>query len=467
MRGGVVFGVTVGGLAGCEPTLDVTIRPSDWAPSAFRAEWDGPAGEATIWVADGGTWTSLAAATVEGGPSGLPIALLPVGRDYTVRVELEAEDGEVWSSELDQVTIPEAPDALGFPHLEFVDPERSELAAGGLTLTHRYSGARSPSDAISFVLDGAGEVVWWLDPDLFGHRVVRGRPGRDLRSVLVLQTENGEGDDFIRRISLDGEHTQNTVTPDISHDFNENADGTLTWIVYERAAAGLIPGVDLPVVADALATGPEGASDTSRHVSGFSFFDDYPAEPEVRCDHQEPGDFIPGAVEWTHANSIVRAPTGDGFLLMTRSLDALLMIDDNGARVWQIGGDEATLAPTTPEALFQHAHFSDAWLDDTGAVHALIFDNGNHRTEPITSRVIELRVDPALGTYDLVWALADPDARFSSFLGDAQRLPGGNTLVTWTQFGEIVEYTPEGEVVWKVAGDAGYGRVNWVVGLGI
>lgn len=456
-------------LAGCEPVLNVTIRQSDWVASAFQAEWDGPAGEATLWVADAEssepTWTAWASATVEAGPSGLPIALLPVGREYSVRVELQAEDGVVWPSEPDLVSIPDVPDTLGNPHLELVDLERSELAAGGLTLTHRYSGARSPAEALSFVVDGAGEVVWWMDADPAGHRVVRGRPGRDLRSLLVLETENGEGEDFIRRVALDGELAVDTITPDVSHDFHENADGTLTWIGYERTASGFITEVPYPVVSDVLVTAPEGEADASRHETGFSFLDDYPAEPEIRCDHQEPGDFVAGAVEWTHANSIVRAPAGDGFLLMTRSLDALLMIDDKGARVWQVGGDEATLAPNSPEALFQHAHFSEAWLDDGGAVHLLIFDNGNHRAEPITSRVIELRVDPALGTYDLLWELPDPDARFSSFLGDAQRLPGGNTLVTWTQHGEIAEYTPEGEVVWKLVGEEGYGRVNWVVGL--
>ncbi|GDX82063.1 hypothetical protein LBMAG42_38740 [Deltaproteobacteria bacterium] len=418
-------GLALLALAGCEPAVNITIRPSDWVPSAFRAEWDGPAGRATLWVADGAAdaaddeteWRVLTAQEVEAGRAGLPIALLPVGRDYSVRVELESEGAEAIMSEAATVTMPAAPDVLGFPQIEFVDEARSELAAGGYSLVNRYAGAASASEAIEFILDGQGEVVWWMAPQPTGHRVVRGKLSRDLRSALILEGESGEGDDYINRVALDGESSVDTIAPGANHDFHENGDGTLTWLAYERAEAGTIPDIPYPVVADALVTGVEGATDASQHRTGFSFLDDFPAEPEILCEHQELGEFITGAVEWTHANSVVRTPTDDGFLVMTRSLDALLMIDDSGRRVWQLGGREATLTPTAPEALFQHAHMSDAWQDDEGALRVLIFDNGNHRPEPITSRVIELR--------------------------------------------------PEGDEVWRLQSEERLGRVVWVPSLGI
>lgn len=469
-RSPVLIGSIFVGLAGCEPSMNVMIRTSDYVPAAFRAEWEGPAGQATVWVANADEaepeWWALTEGEVGAGPASLPITLLPVGRDYSVRVELVGDDGEPQSSEATTLHVPAAPDELGFPHLAFVDPERSELAAGGYTLVNRYAGARAASEAIAFILDRAGEVVWWMEPQPTGHRAVRARLGRDLRSVLILEGETGEGETYINRVSIDGEASLDTLTPDANHDFHENRDGTLTWIAYERAASGVIPDVPYPVVADVVVTGVEGSSDASQHVKGFSFLDDFPSEPEIRCDHQEPDDFISGAVEWTHANSIVRSPANDGFLLMTRSLDALLLIDDGGHRVWQIGGSDATLMPSSPEALFLHAHMSDAWLDDAGALRLLIFDNGNHRAEPITSRVIELRVDLAGGTYDLVWELPDPEGRFSSFLSDARRLPGGNTLVAWTPHGELVEYSPEREEVWRLESEERLGRGIWVPGLG-
>jgi hypothetical protein len=64
-----------------------------------------------------------------------------------------------------------------------------------------------------------------------------------------------------------------------------------------------------------------------------------------------------------------------------------------------------------------------------------------------------------------VWELVDPLGSFVGFLGDAQRLPGGNTLVTWSNRGEIVEYTPEGEAVWRLSADVSYGRAVWVPSL--
>jgi hypothetical protein len=79
----------------------------------------------------------------------------------------------------------------------------------------------------------------------------------------------------------------------------------------------------------------------------------------------------------------------------------------------------------------------------------LIFDNGTHRRDhPGTfSRVIE--IDPR--TNAIVWEYADPALFefFSPYLGSAQRLSNGNTLICEGSHGRIFEVTPECEVVWE------------------
>jgi hypothetical protein len=62
------------------------------------------------------------------------------------------------------------------------------------------------------------------------------------------------------------------------------------------------------------------------------------------------------------------------------------------------------------------------------------------------SRVIEF--DPA--TYEIVWSYAG-DARHpleSRLRSDQERLANGNTLITESDAGRLLEVTPEGEIVW-------------------
>ncbi|MDP8236291.1 MAG: arylsulfotransferase family protein [Candidatus Erginobacter occultus] len=85
----------------------------------------------------------------------------------------------------------------------------------------------------------------------------------------------------------------------------------------------------------------------------------------------------------------------------------------------------------------------------------LIFDNGYFRG---WSRVIEL--DPAAG--EIVWeyTASPPEKFFTATRGGAQRLAGGNTLITESNSGYVFEVTPEGEKVWEfyspeIDGDSG------------
>lgn len=87
--------------------------------------------------------------------------------------------------------------------------------------------------------------------------------------------------------------------------------------------------------------------------------------------------------------------------------------------------------------------------------HVLIVDAGTGRGH---ARVIE--VDPRTG--EEKWRLLAPAVAERA---SAQRLPNGNTLVTWASLGEVVEVTPMGELVWGwrlSPGDPPVGRVERV-----
>lgn len=77
----------------------------------------------------------------------------------------------------------------------------------------------------------------------------------------------------------------------------------------------------------------------------------------------------------------------------------------------------------------------------------LLFDNRGHYGPGGASRVLE--VDPGNGR--IVWQYAgDAGRRFESLIrSDQQRLPNGNTLITESDGGRLLEVTAGGRIVWE------------------
>lgn len=95
----------------------------------------------------------------------------------------------------------------------------------------------------------------------------------------------------------------------------------------------------------------------------------------------------------------------------------------------------------------------------------LIFDNGTHRKgmSATFSRAIEVSRD----TKKVVWQYLDksmPMSFFSAFMGGAQRLQNGNTLITEAMFGRMFEVTKEKEVVWEYVNPHFAGYENFTDG---
>ena len=71
----------------------------------------------------------------------------------------------------------------------------------------------------------------------------------------------------------------------------------------------------------------------------------------------------------------------------------------------------------------------------------LVFDNGKDRGK---SRVLE--IDPI--TRKIHWKFEQPDF-YSNILGSSQRLPNGNTLITDSDDGRVIEVTSDCNIVWE------------------
>jgi uncharacterized protein (UPF0248 family) len=137
---------------------------------------------------------------------------------------------------------------------------------------------------------------------------------------------------------------------------------------------------------------------------------------------------------WAQGNSVEELPDGD-ILASFRPTSTVVRISrSTGKIIWKLG---------PPLVAGQHAPTL------LGNGNVLIFDNGVHRLDDSMpySRVIE--INP--GTNEIVWKYQDKPAWnfFSPRMGNAQRLPNGNTLITEASFGRLFEVTKEGEIVWE------------------
>jgi hypothetical protein len=135
-----------------------------------------------------------------------------------------------------------------------------------------------------------------------------------------------------------------------------------------------------------------------------------------------------GRAEWTHGNGMAELPDGN-IILSFRNTCTIIQIDrKSGDITWKMG---------PPALSVQHAP------TPLPNGHLLIFDNGLHSS----SRVIE--VQPS--TKEITWKYQEPvpTSFFSTRIGNAQRLPNGNTLVNEGVFGRFFEVTSEGETVWE------------------
>ncbi|MFF9424832.1 aryl-sulfate sulfotransferase [Streptomyces sp. NPDC014746] len=228
------------------------------------------------------------------------------------------------------------------------------------------------------------------------------------------------------------------------HDAHHLDDGRILYTALEALAGdeaaavrGGVPGseaADGLVWADTIKeVGPDGELLWSWRAAEHLDRDAFPLHEAYAREH------------WPLINSVT--PLRDGNILASlRSVSAVVVISrDTGEILWRS-------RPGTVSQ--QHAPTE---LDDG---RLLVFDNGVFRpgNDVPYSRVIE--IDRTDG--EIVWEYHDPAREFffAPFMGSAQRLPNGNTLVTDSPSGRLFEVTKDGYLCWEyvVPYFAGYGE---------
>ncbi len=168
---------------------------------------------------------------------------------------------------------------------------------------------------------------------------------------------------------------------------------------------------------------------------------------EWRCwDHYDVTDVLhqdltAPIIDFTHMNSIDVDHDGN-LIISTRNLSEITKINrETGEIMWRFGGvnNQFDIVNDSVEIDYQHA------VRALPNGNYILFDNGRNR-QPHFSRVVEYKLDTEKMTATLEWQHRhDPDY-YTNALGNAQRLPNGNTLINWAAGNnpKPVEVRPDG-----------------------
>lgn len=151
-------------------------------------------------------------------------------------------------------------------------------------------------------------------------------------------------------------------------------------------------------------------------------------------------------IDYVHGNTIGNDLDGN-LVISSRHLDEITKINrQTGAVMWRWGGRRNQFTFINDSRGFSHQHDIRVQPDGTFT----LFDNGNG-LDPEYSRVLKYVLDQEHLTATLVWEYRNTPDTYGDSMGNAQRLPNGNTLIGWgSGIPTLTEVTPNGSKAFEL-----------------
>lgn len=409
-------------LQGCPGATDSAARESaawvdDTIGSIVWVGWEQPEGGAVNlhYRVAGEDWRPTLVTQAEAGWQELPLLGLP----YDVDVDWYLHDTA-------GATLAEgstSTDALpgGLPEIEILVDEPSQQDPSLVYLLASIdepSEIGTPESSWTVVLDRQGRIVWAL-PTPAQRLTLHPRLARDGEAFLVdLNSHFGIFDrgaaSQVQRVSVLGEVEALWDTPGLHHPFTDLDDGSLAWGAWGEAQETL----------ELLA--PDG---TQRTLWDCADFHEARGFPELGCS----------------SNTLAWDPDTDRFLHSFYTTHTVVEIDGSSG-----------------ETLRWFGQLVDSWAFDPED-STFVWQHGVHTTEAGTllasvrrsadseeTVVREYELDEEGEVLRQIWSFGEDEGVWAQELGEAHRLPSGNTLHNYGTAARIREATPTGEVVWDL-----------------
>jgi hypothetical protein len=339
---------------------------------------------------------------------------LKQSRDYTFHIEASRGGATCGSPDY---ALPTTGSFVGAPSIA-VSVAQPAAREPGFIVTS--SGTSVPDSA--YIIDADGEMVWFFPGPLNSCRAQMDYEGNTMWMITCNPiNEMGE----VRSVSMDGTQVQMNV-PGF-----EFAHHDLTVMPGGKVAALVWTTPDNEPPSDLVIRTPDGQTTTAFTIGSNLYLSDL-----------------------FHVDAVHYILSDDSFTISDRDPNVIVKVSSAGVPQWQLGG-VCDGAPTgthcSPQSwLVNHGH----QLLDDGTL--LLFNN----TETYdAAHVLEFQLDDTASGLGATLGRDYTGTAMSATLGDVQRLPGGNTLVTYSNAGVMVELDPSWNVVQTLTVRLGYS--NW------
>jgi hypothetical protein len=316
--------------------------------------------------------------------------LLGMKPAQTYHFRIVASTGGMTVASDDQTVDTGPPTDLVDVTFDVVDDANRER---GFIVASYWQGPRGP---IPFIIDPDGEIVWWYESSSNGiARAVMSADGKNM--WMVLASNNGGPIERVSMDTLDGELYSTAIS---SHDITPVSGDLMAFLEYGESDCDSIFEID-----------PSGDAREIFETQGVTM--------GMMC----------------HSNALRYSETEDVYTLSDVSTD-VYVVSREGELQWQLS--ERVSGGNGSWGGVQHGH------------HLL----GNGETMVVFANRFSGMVSAAI-EYDLSDGseiMQYQSGNFSANLGDVQRLPGGTTLVTFSNDAILHEVDAQGNLVLEIHG---------------
>ncbi len=413
---------------------NLVVTPSDVYPSVFTVEWE--TDQAGTSLVEWGPSNRYGSATPSSSATTTEHRVLVVGPkpgEITHFRAVSMIDGEDYGTEDQTFDAAGAPNDL--PGLDVDEQVDGAYATGlrGVALFGLLYGNE--------LVDADGDAVWWKGFEAGNDdQVVQARYFPDDKTKVAFMYNDVTREQDLCRIEterLDGTPLDSALCEWGHHDFTILADGRFAYLYADiRDYRGDQVVGDRVVLVDA---------DGSNPTTIWNAWDEL--TPDASIFENDP--FYPDALDWTHGNSLNYDEGTNSLTLSLHNLNTIYNLSLTGEVNWRLG-DEGDFDIEGNNTRFVHQH--GAKLVPGTDNEVTLFDNGSGSDK---SEAAHYRLNFDDMTAERVWS-EDNGGRYTSFiLGDAMTVGDGNYFVSWGSEGEVTEFTPDGDVVWRASGDLG------------
>jgi hypothetical protein len=153
-------------------------------------------------------------------------------------------------------------------------------------------------------------------------------------------------------------------------------------------------------------------------------------------------------IDYVHMNSIAVDYDGNIIISSRHQSEVTKINRQTGEIIWRLGGENNDFAFIDDNFEISYQHFARPVEGKPN--HYIIFDNGNYHN-PQFSRAVEFQLDTLNMTASKVWEYRHTPDRYTPWMGNAQRLPNGNTLINYADgsLPKATEVSESGEIVYE------------------